>query len=114
MIKAIQSETRGVVLAMEEGVQEVESGTSEATRSSSALREILEQVNSVASEIVQIAQAAEEQTATTGMISGNIQQITGLVRNTADGSYRLAEQAGQLSGCANDLERVLKQFRLAS
>ena len=114
MIKAIQTETKGVVVAMEEGVQEVEKGTTEATKSSSALHEILDQVNAVASEIVQIAQAAEEQTATTGMISMNIQQITGLVQDTAAGSHRCAEQAGQLTGCAHDLERILNQFKLAS
>ena len=112
MIKAIQSETRGVVVAMEEGVQEVESGTSEATRSSAALREILEQVNAVSGEIVHIAQAAEEQTATTGMISGNIRNITVLVQSTANGSHRCAEQASQLTGCAHDLERILQQFTL--
>jgi methyl-accepting chemotaxis protein len=113
MIKAIQSETRGVVVAMEQGVREVENGTSEATRSSSALREILDQVNAVSGEIVQIASAAEEQTATTGLISGNIQQITVLVQNTAAGSHRCAEQASQLTVCAQDLEQMLQQFKLA-
>lgn len=114
MIKAIQSETKGVVVAMEEGVHEVESGTSEATKSSAALRDILDQVNAVSGEIVQIAQAAEEQTATTGMISGNIQQITDLVQDTAKGSQNCASQAVQLTTCARDLERVLAQFKLAS
>jgi methyl-accepting chemotaxis protein len=113
MIKAIQGETRGVVVAMEEGVQEVENGTSEATRSSSALREILDQVNAVSGEIVQIAQAAEEQTATTGMISGNIRQITDLVQNTARGSHECASQASQLTGCAQQLEQILRQFKMA-
>jgi methyl-accepting chemotaxis protein len=113
MIKAIQSETRGVVSAMEEGVQEVESGTSEATRSSGALREILDQVNHVSSQITQIAGAAEEQTATTGMISGNIQQITTLVQNSAAGAHQCAGQAGQLNACALDLKRIIQQFRLA-
>jgi len=113
MIKAIQSETRGVVSAMEQGVLEVESGTSEATRSSDALREILDQVNAVSSQITQIAGAAEEQTATTGMISGNIQQITALVHNTAAGSHQCANQAAQLTDCAQDLERIIRQFRLA-
>jgi len=112
MIKAIQSETKGVVCAMEEGVQEVESGTSEATRSSQALRDILDQVNAVSEQITQIAGAAEEQTATTGMISGNIQQITALVQNTARESHHCAHQAAQLTGCAHDLERILQQFRL--
>ena len=113
MIKAIQSETRGVVSAMEQGVQEVESGTSEATRSSDALREILDQVNAVSSQIIQIASAAEEQTATTGMISGNIQQITALVQNTATGSHQCADQAAQLTVCAQDLKQIIQQFRLS-
>ena len=112
MIKAIQSETRGVVAAMEEGVKEVESGTSEATRSSSALREILDQVNAVSGEIVQIAQAAEEQTASTGMISGNIGKITALVQNTASGSHQCAAQASQLTSCAQEMELILRQFKL--
>ncbi|WP_236026780.1 methyl-accepting chemotaxis protein [Geomonas diazotrophica] len=113
MIKTIQQETRGVVVAMEEGVHEVEAGTSEATKSSTALREILDQVNVVAGEIVQIAQAAEEQTATTGMISGNIRQITDLVQSTAEGSHHCAEQASQLTVCVKDLERIMDQFKVA-
>ncbi|MBJ6723631.1 methyl-accepting chemotaxis protein [Geomesophilobacter sediminis] len=112
MIKAIQSETRGVVGAMEEGVREVQSGTSEAARSSSALRDILEQVNVVSGQIAQIASSAEEQTATTGLISGNIQQITTLIVETAQGSHRCAAQAGQLTTCARDLERIIGQFKM--
>jgi methyl-accepting chemotaxis protein len=114
MIKAIQSETRGVVSAMEQGVQEVETGTSEATRSSDALREILDQVNAVSCQITEIAGAAEEQTATTGLISGNIQQITALVKNAASGSHQCAAQASQLTSCAHDLERIIRQFRVKS
>ncbi|MBJ6751199.1 methyl-accepting chemotaxis protein [Geomonas anaerohicana] len=113
MINTMQQETRGVVGAMEEGVREVEAGTSEATKSSAALREILDQVNVVAGEIVQIAQAAEEQTATTGMISGNIRQITDLVQSTAEGSQNCAGQATRLTVCVKDLERIMAQFKLA-
>ncbi len=113
MIKTIQLETREVVVAMEEGVHEVEAGTSEATKSSAALREILDQVNVVAGEIVQIAQAAEEQTATTGMISGNIRQITDLVQSTAEGSHHCAGQAAQLTVCVKDLEQIMSQFKVA-
>jgi len=113
MIKAIQSETRGVVGAMEQGVLEVESGTSEATRSSDALKEILDQVNAVSSQITQIAGAAEEQTGTTGLISGKIQQITTMVQNAASGSNQCAQQASHLTVCAQDLERIIQQFRLS-
>jgi methyl-accepting chemotaxis protein len=113
MIKAIQQETKGVVSAMEQGVCEVESGTEEATKSSAALQEILEQVNAVSMQVTQIASAAEEQTATTAMISGNIQQITDLVQRTAQESHQCADQAAELSRCAGDLETIVQQFKTA-
>ncbi|UFS69160.1 methyl-accepting chemotaxis protein [Geomonas sp. RF6] len=113
MIKAIQTETKGVVNAMEQGVAEVEHGTEEATKSSSALQEILEQVNAVSLQVTQIASAAEEQTATTAMISGNIQEITTLVQRTAQESHECASQAAQLSRCAQDLETIVHQFKVA-
>ena len=76
MIKTIQRETRGAVVAMEEGVCQVEAGTEEAAKSGQALQEILSQINDVATQVNQIATAAEEQTATTSEISSNIHQIT--------------------------------------
>jgi methyl-accepting chemotaxis protein len=112
MIKAIQSETRGAVSAMEKGVRQVESGTSEAAKSGAALREILEQVNSVAMQVNQIATAAEEQTATTSEISNNMQQITEVVSDTASGAHQSATAASQLNSNAEELQRLVGQFKL--
>jgi methyl-accepting chemotaxis protein len=98
MIKAIQREIRSAVIAMEQGVKDVEECTSEACRSSGkALQGILEQVNSVAMQVNQIATAAEQQTATTSEISGNIQQMTEVVNETATGTRETAASAGQLA-----------------
>ena len=47
MIKTIQRETKSAVSAMEQGVHQVESGTSEAEKSGAALQDILQQVNDV-------------------------------------------------------------------
>jgi methyl-accepting chemotaxis protein len=60
---------------MEEGVQEVERGTDEASKSGHALEDILEQINAVSMQVNQIATATEEQTVTTNEITNNIQQI---------------------------------------
>jgi len=60
----------------------VESGTVEAAKSGDAVRDILQQINSVAAQIHQIAISAEEQTATTCEISHNINQITHVVHET--------------------------------
>ncbi len=112
MIKAIQKETKGAVIAMEAGVHQVETGTVEAARSGEALRDILEQVNDVAMQVNQIATAAEEQTATTGEISSNIIQITEVVRQTSQGAQESATAAAQLNGNAEELQRLVRQFRL--
>lgn len=112
MIKAIQNETKGAVAAMEQGVSQVEAGTMEASKSGSALQDILQQINDVAMQVHQIATAAEEQTATTGEISSNMQQITEVVQQTSDGAHESATAAAQLSTNAEELQRLVRQFRL--
>ena len=112
MIKAIQVETKGAVIAMEQGVRQVEAGTSEAAKSGVALKEILEQINDVAMQVNQIATAAEEQTATTSEISNNMIQIVGAVQKTSHGAQESAAAAAQLSGNAEELQRLVRQFKL--
>jgi len=112
MIKAIQQETKGAVAIMESSVQRVESGTTEAAGSGAALKDILDQVNAVAMQVNQIATAAEEQTATTGEISKNMQQITDVVTNAARGAHESALASRRLNGNAEELHRLVRQFKL--
>ena len=112
MIKAIQSETKGAVAAMEQGVHQVEAGTVEAAKSGEALQDILQQINDVAMQVNQIATAAEEQTATTSEISSNMTQITEVVQQTSHGAHEAATAATQLHGNAEELQRLVRQFKL--
>lgn len=112
MIKAIQGETRGAVTAMEQSVQKVESGTAEAARSGQALGDILRQINDVATQVNQIAISAEEQTATTSEISSNMMQITDVVQATANGAQESAQSAARLNDYAEELQRLVQQFKL--
>jgi methyl-accepting chemotaxis protein len=112
MIKTIQMETKGAVVAMEQGVAQVETGTAEAAKSGQALQDIMQQVNDVAMQVNQIATAAEEQTATTSEISSNMQQITEVVHQTSQGAHESATAAAQLSGNAEELQRLVRQFKL--
>lgn len=114
MIKAIQQETRDAVSFMEQGVKEVELGTAEAAQSGKALVEILDTVEAVTMQVNQIATAAEQQTATTTEISGNIQQITDVVQGTARGAQETAAAARQLSNLSSELQHLIGQFHLAS
>ena len=113
MIKAIQSETRGAVSAMEEGVREVQQGTEEAAKSGNALQEILDQINTVSIQVNQIATAAEEQTATISEITGNINQISDIVQRSAQGSQDSSLAAAQLASLSDDLSTLVTQFKLS-
>jgi methyl-accepting chemotaxis protein len=112
MIRAIQSETKQAIISMEEGVKGTEKGAEEAAQLEISLNEILEQINDVATQVHQIATAAEEQTATTSEISNNMQQITQVVQDTASGAHQAATAAAQLDGNAEELQRLVRQFKL--
>jgi methyl-accepting chemotaxis protein len=112
MIRAIQDDTKGAVCAMEEGVAEVERGAEHSLKSGQALEEILEQVNEVTMQISQIATAAEQQTSTTGEISGNIQIITAVFQETARGVTETAAAAATLSLQSEELQRLVGKFKL--
>jgi len=113
MIKTIQQETKGAVIAMEEGVSEVDRGSEKAADSGRALEQILQQINDVNSQIHQVATAAEEQTATTSEISSNMQRITDVVAKTSQGARESAAAARQLSTLAEDLRRIVGQFKIS-
>lgn len=113
MIKAIQQETRGAVAAMEEGVQEVASGTADAQQSGAALQDILGQINELAMQVSQIATAAEQQTATTGEISGNVQQVSEVVQQTAKGVQESAQAASRVAELAGDLNSLVGRFKVS-
>jgi len=112
MIKAIQQETKGAVATMEQGVLQVETGTVEAAKSGQALQDIKQQINDVVMQVNQIATAAEEQTATTSEISNNMMQITEVVQQTSQGAQESATAAAQLNGNAEELQRLVMQFKL--
>jgi hemerythrin-like metal-binding protein len=110
MIKSIQNDTKSAVLAMEEGVAEVEQGTHEAALSGEALQNIREAINSVNTQVQQIATAAEEQTATTGEISSNISQITNVVKDTSDNARQCVSISQQLATISTALKNVVGKF----
>ncbi len=114
MIRTIQGETQTAVGSMAEGVDHVQQGTAETTRSGAALEDILNKINELAMQVSQIATAAEEQTATTSEITSNIQMITNVVdrnvasaRSTTDATRKLEEQV-------NELHTLVGHFKLSS
>lgn len=111
-IEAMQAETKNAVVSMKEGEDEVEQGAKEASKSGDALKDILKQVNTVTTEINQIAVASEEQTATTNEIATNIQQISEVMQDTAKRIQENAGASAQLANLSKELQGLVGQFRV--
>jgi methyl-accepting chemotaxis protein len=112
MIKAIQKETKNAVDSMEQSVTQVEQGTSHASDSGRSLQEILDIINDVTEQIGQIATAAEEQTATTREISGNVMNLNDLAQQNDHALHETAIAANDVSRQAEELKELVGQFRL--
>lgn len=112
MIKSIQNETTGAVSVIDGGVAEVEKGAKYSSDSGRSLEQILQQVNDVTVQVNEIATAAEQQTATTGEISRNIQQIIAVLQQSASGATETSSAAAILSLQSSELQRLVGQFKL--
>lgn len=111
-IHTMQDEMKNAVVSMEGGVKEVEVGNNETAKSGSALREILNQINALASQINQIAVASEQQSATTNEINNNIQKISKIMDGSAKNISENADASSQLSNLSVELNKLVDQFRL--
>jgi methyl-accepting chemotaxis protein len=112
MIKTIQQETGRAISSMEEGVKGTERGATEAAQLESSLQTILAQVNAVTDQISQIATAAEEQTCTTREISNNVMSLNELAHQNSTGIHETGLAADNVSRQAEELQRLVGQFRL--
>jgi len=113
MIKAIQQETKTAIVSMEEGVKGTERGAAEAAQLETSLQAILEQVGAVTMQVSQIATAAEEQTATTNEITGNIHKISEIILGASKGAQDTAEASSSLSRLGDELRQLVGHFKLA-
>jgi methyl-accepting chemotaxis protein len=111
-VSAMQTETKKVVLSMEEGVTEVGVGTDAVDKSGQALKDILSHINRVTGQINQIAVASEEETATTNEIANSIQQISEVMHDTARSIQENVRASSQLANHAAELQKMVGQFRL--
>ncbi|WP_432799866.1 methyl-accepting chemotaxis protein [Poriferisphaera sp. WC338] len=111
-IKAIQSETKTVVNRMGEGNVRVKEGVELAEQAGDTLKAIVDGSQHVADMIKAIAAAAEQQTAASELIGRNIETITSVANESAQGTGQAAVAATQLSDKAEQLQQLVSQFKL--
>jgi methyl-accepting chemotaxis protein len=112
-IGSIQHETRQTLDLMAESHQAVDSGIGETSRARQSLEAIICSSREVEHMIQMIATAATEQTSAAGEISESATHISQLATENSHAAEETAEGCKQLSVLANDLDGIIRQFRLS-
>jgi methyl-accepting chemotaxis protein len=111
-IHSIQEETQETLHVMEESRIAVEAGMGETAHARKSLEEIIAASKQVERQIELIATAATEQTAASGEISESAGEISRLSTENVQCTDEVVEALKNLASLANDLDGIIRQFRL--
>lgn len=112
MIMTVQQETKLAVKAMEEGTRHVGEGVNTTNQAGEALAEIIHTSEQVGTMVLHIATAATEQSVTTEDINRSMDQIAGLVKESAAGAQQAAKACQELSSMAFELQKIVANFKV--
>ena len=112
MIERLQAGARNAVEAMEKGRAGAESSVRQAVTAGESLQAINQAVAAISDMNLQIATAAEEQSAVAEEINRNITTINMVADETAVGAEQTAEASQELARLAMNLQRIVSQFRV--
>ena len=97
---------------IEGSVSKTRTGADIATRTASALDEIVQSVSKVNDLVAEIAAASNEQAQGIGQVSVGLEQIDQVTQQTTASAEESAAAAQELSSQANELRQLLKRFHL--
>src|SRR5262249_3644181 len=107
LIKAIQAETNEAVVVMEEGTKEVEGGASLADQAGRALDAISSVVRQSAELVQEISLASKQQVRGTEGVAHAMQIISGITRQTSQGTRGTVATVSQLVKLSDQLNEAL-------
>jgi methyl-accepting chemotaxis protein len=111
-IRSIQDETRETISLMDESHSAVDTGIHETGRARNSLEAIIGSAQEVERMIQLIATAANEQTSASEEISESATHISQLATENSHAAEETAEGCRQLAVLADDLDSLIRQFRL--
>lgn len=111
-ITEFQQGTNQVVATVSNSNQRAESGIAKVTRSSEILTDISTMVSQINDMNIQIAAAAEEQSATAEEISSNVTRVSDLSKATKAQTEQTSEASGELAQLGTSLRDMVSAFKL--
>lgn len=112
MIEQLQAGAGQAVSVMRNGQDRAQDTVGRAEAAGEALEAITQSVKAITDKNTQIASAAEEQHAVTSEVNQSVEEISGISARTAQASAEAAQASQILSGYAEDLDRVVKNFKI--
>lgn len=114
MIERLQNGANQAVTVMELGRAKAEESVEQAAKAGEALQAITGVVDNIKSMNMQIASAAEQQSATAEEINRNIVNISEVAQETAGGSQQTASASDELARLASDLQSQVGKFKVVN
>jgi methyl-accepting chemotaxis protein len=112
MIRGIQSETKGAVTSMEQGIKQVEGGRVLASQAGESLGAILGYAQRVREMIQQVASAGEQQSQAAEEIARSVEGIAQVTKQSTMGAEQSASAAEELNRQADGLQQMVARFRV--
>ncbi len=112
MIKQIQKDTVDAVVSMKAGTQEVERGKALADKAGDSLKKIITYAGDVVEMVNKVATSSEHQSLTADQISKNIDGITTVTHESAQGVQQIAVAAEDLNRLTNNLQELVTRFKI--
>ncbi len=112
MIERLQSGANEAVKAMEAGRNSAKDGVEQAAKAGASLDTITASVSTISDMNIQIASAAEEQSAVAEEINRNIATISESADNTANGAQQTAQAGEELARLSAELQTLISQFKV--
>lgn len=110
MIARLQSGASQAVAAMEQGRQRAEATVEQARVAAASLGAIADMVDTIRRMNVQIAEVADEQSATALSINRSIESINGIAAENSVGASQIDDASGELARLATVLQHNVERF----
>jgi methyl-accepting chemotaxis protein len=96
---------------MQEGSSEVANGKNLANKAGDSLKQIILTSGEVQDVVAQVASASEEQSATSEVISRDVESISKVTNENATGIQQIAGSADELNKMTANLKELLAQYK---
>lgn len=111
MISRLQRGAGQAVEAMEAGRTQARAGVEQTLKTTACLESIVKAIGTINEMNVQIASAAEEQSAVSEEITRSVVAINDLTNETTDGALQTTEASHEVARLASALQELLSRFR---